>query len=70
METEDIRVPTEHTSGVYAQEQRVKVNGESTNMQTPNGKGSQFRISGRQNRPERGFYEQQTESCRAFREEQ
>ena len=57
LETEDIRVLTEHISGGYAQGQVVKVKGESTNIQTPNGKESQFRISGRQNQPERGFYE-------------
>ena len=57
LETEDIRESTGHTSGVYTQLQRVKVTGESTNIQTPNGNESQFRISGRQNQPERGFYE-------------
>ncbi len=46
MEIEEIRIPTERTSKVYAKEQQANVKGESTDIQTPNGKESRFRISG------------------------
>ena len=46
LEIEEIRIPTERTSKVYAKEQQAKVEGESTNIQTPNGKEGRFRISG------------------------